>query len=248
MKKIMGHLTGKLSLSILTVIVLLVGVLAGLNGITSMKASGKSRAAASRSSQQDSASATQASSKAQATSSKAPAASIKASAAPASNKASAATPAASKPAAPAADEASAALAAGKETMDKETAAKILSRTSLPFEPNKGQTDSRVQFMAHSLGYQVFLTGPSTAELQFVHGKTANHPDILSLSFVGGNSKAAAQLLEPTGGVSNYYLGPDPSKWVEGVPNYAQGPLRRCLSRHRRESTRATTPASVMTSS
>jgi len=45
MKKIMGHLTGKLSLSILTVIVLLVGVLAGLNGITSMKASGRGRAA-----------------------------------------------------------------------------------------------------------------------------------------------------------------------------------------------------------
>ena len=45
MKKIMGHLTGKLSLSILTVIVLLVGVLAGMSGITSVKASGRSPAA-----------------------------------------------------------------------------------------------------------------------------------------------------------------------------------------------------------
>lgn len=42
MKKIMGHLTGKLSLSILSVIVLLVGLLAGMNGITSVKAGGKS--------------------------------------------------------------------------------------------------------------------------------------------------------------------------------------------------------------
>ncbi len=41
MKKIMGHVTGKLSLSILTVILLLVGVLAGFSRITSTKA-GKS--------------------------------------------------------------------------------------------------------------------------------------------------------------------------------------------------------------
>ena len=39
MKKIMGHVTGKLSLSILTMFVLLVGVLAGLDKVTTTKAS-----------------------------------------------------------------------------------------------------------------------------------------------------------------------------------------------------------------
>ena len=213
MKKIMGHLTGKLSLSILTVIVLLVGVLAGVNGITSMKASGKSRAAASRSSQNDLASATQASSKAPA-SSQAPAAG-KVSTAP--SRASA-VPAATNATA---TKASVSPAVSEKPMDKESAARLLSQSPLAFEPNRGQTDSRVQFLARSLGYQVFLTGPSSAEMQFVHGKTPNHPDILSLNFAGGNSKAAAQLLEPTGGVSNYYIGPDRSKWVEGVPNYSK---------------------------
>src|SRR5262249_49353858 len=99
-----------------------------------------------------------------------------------------------------------------------TATETLSRMPLAFEPNQGQTDSHVQFIANSLGYQVFLTGPGSAEMQFVHGNSANNPDILAMNLAGGSSKASAKLLEPTGGVSNYYIGP---KKFEAIPNYAK---------------------------
>ena len=197
MKKIMGHLTGKLSLSILTVIVLLVGVLAGQSGITS-KASGPSATASAP------------------TATQSPAVS-KASAQAVSH--AAAKPAASKPAA---SETAAVAAALKDPkMDKEAAAKAYSRSPVAFEPNQGQTDSRVQYMAKSLGYQVFVTGPASAEMQFVYGKTPGSPDMLAVNFAGANAPSKGQLLEPTGGVSNYYVGPDSSKWVEGVPNYSK---------------------------
>src|SRR5580658_1511950 len=166
MKKIMGHLTGKLSLSILTVIVLLVGVLAGLNGITSMKASGRGRAAASRSSQQDTASATPASSKAQASSSS------QASAAPAPHTASAAPPASKAPAP------TNPLTA--QVVTKDAAIKAAGKLPLTFEPNRGQTDSRVKYLARSLGYQVFLNSGSSAVMAFRPSK--NTPaDVLTMN-------------------------------------------------------------------
>jgi Putative binding domain, N-terminal/Domain of unknown function (DUF4214) len=204
MKKIMGHLTGKLSLSILTVIVLLVGVLAGLNGITSMKASGRGRAAASRSSQQDTASATPASSKAQASSSS------QASAAPAPHTASAAPPASKAPAP------TNPLTA--QVVTKDAAIKAAGKLPLTFEPNRGQTDSRVKYLARSLGYQVFLNSGSSAVMGFRPSKN-NPPDVLTMNLDGANSAAVGRTMEPTGGVSNYYIGNDHS--IQNIPQYAK---------------------------
>ena len=211
MKKIMGHLTGKLSLSILSVIVLLVGLLAGMNGITSVKAGGKS----------PSASTVQATSKVQASPSKV-------SVAPVATNASASaarvtTAAADTP--PAAAVALAAATAGKppaEKVTKEAASHAMSRLPLLIEPNRGQTDSKVKFVARSMGYQAYLTGPATAMLEYrPSDKDTKTVDFLTMKLAGANTAAAAEPLEPTGGVSNYILGADSSKWITNVPHYAK---------------------------
>ena len=181
MKKIMGHVTGKLSLSILTMFVLLVGVLAALD--TTKKASNP---ASTRATQQVTTTAsrvatTNASSKA--------------------ITAAASTPASKKD-----------LAAVKDAMAK---------MPMTFEPNRGQTDSRVQYVARSAGYNVFLTGPSSAVMTFRSAEGQKKADRLTMNLAGANSSAQAQAMEPTGGVSNYYIGNDRSNWHEGIPNYAK---------------------------
>jgi hypothetical protein len=157
MKKIMGHVTGKLSLSILTVIVLLVAVLAGFSRITSTKASSKSTAANSASSSKD-------------------------------------------------------LAVAKSQV---------TRLPLLFEPNRGQTDSRVKYSARAAGgYAVYLTGPGSAVMSFKASEKYKM-DVLSMNLAGSNPSAVAEPRLATGGVSNYYRGNDRSKWVEKVPNYRE---------------------------
>src|SRR5437588_5598001 len=140
MKKIMGHVTGKLSLSILTAIILLVGVLAGFSRIT--KSGSK---AAKSGSHQD-------------------------------------------------------LAVAKERMGK---------LPLVFEPNRGQTDKRAQFLARSSGYNAFLTGGASATFAFRGAE--NKIDYLSMKLPGANDAAQARAASPTGGHRHYYLGNDRSK-------------------------------------
>jgi hypothetical protein len=95
----------------------------------------------------------------------------------------------------------------------------MAKLPLVFEPNAGQTDSQVQFLARSTGYSVFLTGPNKAVFGFpTNGKAE---DVLSLNLVGANGSAKPEALEKASGVSNYYVGKDRSKWLEKIPNYAK---------------------------
>jgi hypothetical protein len=108
------------------------------------------------------------------------------------------------------------------------------RQPLSFEPNRGQTDKRVQFLSHGAGYSLFLT-PADAVLSLQgpvkskagegkpgvgktkQGKTA----ALEMVTVGGNKLAPATGLEPAASHSNYFIGNDHSKWYEDVPNFAR---------------------------
>jgi hypothetical protein len=95
----------------------------------------------------------------------------------------------------------------------------MAKLPLVFEPNVGQTDSQVKFLARSMGYSVYLTGANRAVFGVPNnGKAA---DALSLNLVGANASAKPQTLEKTSGVSNYYMGKDRSKWIEKIPNYAK---------------------------
>ena len=103
---------------------------------------------------------------------------------------------------------------------------------LTFEPNQGQTDPRVKFLAHGAGYSVFLTSgqmvlalrPSAVASHDAAGSTAAEKTanaVIQINLVGANPSPAVvgENLQP--GKVNYFIGKDPKKWQSNVPIYQQ---------------------------
>jgi len=83
------------------------------------------------------------------------------------------------------------------------------RLPLVFEPNQGQADASVMFLARADGYMLFLT-----EREAVLGP-------VRMRLAGAAKPRAIRGLEPTGGISNYFIGNDPAKWRTGIPHYSR---------------------------
>ena len=113
-------------------------------------------------------------------------------------------------------------------MTKAQAWKSYGALPMSFEVNQGQTDSSVRFLARGPGYTILLSpGEATLALQ------SSQPDrrfpekaqpkpftrVLSMKIEGANPSAAAQALDRLPGVSNYFIGNDPSRWHTNVPTY-----------------------------
>jgi hypothetical protein len=94
----------------------------------------------------------------------------------------------------------------------------LGHLSLMFEPNRGQTDPSVQFIARGSGYGLFLTAEE-AVLSLGNRHAAN--SVVRMKLAGANSKPEIEGREPLPGKSNYYIGNDPSKWRVGIPQYGR---------------------------
>ncbi len=92
-------------------------------------------------------------------------------------------------------------------------AKAYSRLPLSFEPNVGQTDARVNFLARGNGYTLLLT-PTGTILSLTRSK-------MSIHLVRGNRAALPEGLDPLPGKSNYLLGNDRAEWRTNVSNYAK---------------------------
>jgi hypothetical protein len=108
----------------------------------------------------------------------------------------------------------------------------LSKLPLVFEPNVGQTDPAVQFLAHSARGRFFFTtegvviaidtqadappapvaGPHTAA-------PAPATRATRLQFLGANRQAALHADAVAQGRVNYLLGDDPAQWHTGLPTY-----------------------------
>lgn len=99
-----------------------------------------------------------------------------------------------------------------------------------FEPNQGQTAPRVKFLARGRGYGLFLTADE-AVLQLQPSAVSHQPSasssesktisVIRMRLDGADSSArvlGAQLLP---GKSNYFIGNDPSKWRQNIPQFAQ---------------------------
>jgi hypothetical protein len=95
---------------------------------------------------------------------------------------------------------------------------------IAFEPNQGQADAEVQFLAHGPGYGLFLT-PTEAVLSLATAASAGGdsapPAPISMQLVGAAATAQGAAQDPLGGVSNYLIGADPSKWITGVVQYGR---------------------------
>lgn len=121
----------------------------------------------------------------------------------------------------------------------------LSQISLHFEPNQGQTDPAVQFLARGPGYGLFLT-PTEAVLSLRRGtpteptaktpspsrgragvggaeEPAAPPAVLRLSLTGDAVNPQPTLIgqNALSGKSNYFRGNDRAQWRTGIPHYGK---------------------------
>jgi hypothetical protein len=112
---------------------------------------------------------------------------------------------------------------------------------MSFEPNVGQTDGKVSFLARGRGYTVFLTedevvlslgrprGPEQPDAG--RGKHASEaarpepsaPSVLRMRCAGTGPSAPGRIvgLEELPGKANYLIGDDPSRWHTDVPTFAR---------------------------
>jgi hypothetical protein len=120
---------------------------------------------------------------------------------------------------------------------------------LSFEINKGQTDSKVKFLARGSGYSLFLTSTEAVlalskpkykahkeslveqavrrqkrnpTQKAAEMKVAQSPgDVLRLSLISANPSARVEGADELPGKTNYFIGNDPAKWRRDVSNYSR---------------------------
>ena len=108
---------------------------------------------------------------------------------------------------------------------------ILGQLPLIFEPNQGQADPQVKFLAHGAGYSLFLdtnsavlamqTAPSSSSSSASAAQPSeqSREQFVSMKLVGANPAAALAGADPLPGKSNYMIGNDPQKWHSGIPQF-----------------------------
>ncbi|MGH9432115.1 MAG: SBBP repeat-containing protein [Terriglobia bacterium] len=125
------------------------------------------------------------------------------------------------------------------------AAAGLGRLPIIFEPNEGQADPKVQFLARDSGLTMrleragavlTLPSPSTPALPGrVHAtagpaatvstatlrKTSERSSILRMDWVGGNRAAQVSGEQQLPGKTNYFIGNDPHHWRTNIPQFAR---------------------------
>src|SRR5262249_13169690 len=112
--------------------------------------------------------------------------------------------------------------AAGEAAAKHAAGRAFQARALAFEPNCGQTDPRVQFLARVSHPAWFLPGVeavlalgSVGSMESVGG-ASDTPHTLRLHLLGGNAQA-----QPTGGEAqpgkvHYFVGNDPAQWHRNI--------------------------------
>jgi len=95
------------------------------------------------------------------------------------------------------------------------------RLPLVFEANRGQTDSRVTFLARGSGIQLFLTATDAVYRLQADERAAS----LRLHLVGANSTPRIDGVRRLPGESHYFSSADSRQWVTHVPHYAGVEMR-----------------------
>ena len=108
-----------------------------------------------------------------------------------------------------------------------------------FEPNQGQSDASVKFLARGSGYGLFLTaneavleleqsaraeaqlGPSPNATKSAAYKMKSRLNVIRMRLDGASSAARIRGTEQLPGKSSYYIGNDPSKWHRDIPQFAR---------------------------
>jgi hypothetical protein len=109
-------------------------------------------------------------------------------------------------------------AVAAEQPDALVARNAYGKVPLSFELNQGQTDARVKFLARASGYTLFVT-PDEAVFAGRDGSVER------MKLIGASPKLRFEPLDPQPGISNYFIGNDPSQWQTNVPHYGRVALR-----------------------
>lgn len=99
-----------------------------------------------------------------------------------------------------------------------TTTSLLARLPLAFEPNVGQSDAQVAFLARGRGYGLYLTS-NAAVLTLTGTPKATRPAV-EMQFAGANF-SAPKGVESLPGHTNYFLGNDSSRWLRNVPQFGR---------------------------
>ena len=106
---------------------------------------------------------------------------------------------------------------------------------LSFEPNEGQTDKQVRFLARTERYTVFLTGseavfslPGRKADNVSEGDRTTGAGSFAMGFAGGNLHPDIYGADVLTGHTNYLIGNDPAAWKTNIPNYAKVQYRNVL--------------------
>jgi uncharacterized repeat protein (TIGR01451 family) len=106
------------------------------------------------------------------------------------------------------------------------------RLPLSFEPNQGQSDSRVKFLAHGNGYGLYLTSSEAVlalpQLSKVSSNNQSRP-VVEMQFGGANRSAQLAGTNLLPGKSNYFIGNDPSRWRRNIPEFSRVQYRDLYS-------------------
>lgn len=100
-----------------------------------------------------------------------------------------------------------------------------SHLPLIFEPNQGQTDAKVKYLAHGRGYGLYLTDQE-AVLALQHFATdsrrsAVQNSVVSMKLAGASFSGDPVGDDPLPGKSNYLIGNDPANWHRDIPQFAR---------------------------
>jgi uncharacterized repeat protein (TIGR01451 family) len=92
-----------------------------------------------------------------------------------------------------------------------------------FEPNVGQTDASMKFLARGAGYSLFLNSEGAVlALQQAHDAAhMENAERIAMKLVGANVGASVRGTETLPGKTNYFLGNDPAKWLRNVSQFAR---------------------------
>jgi hypothetical protein len=104
---------------------------------------------------------------------------------------------------------------------KPDARALLGQLPIIFEPNQGQADASVKFLARGADYALFLDN-SGAVLSMPASPTSHRGNrhFVRMNLVGANTAAVAAASEPLPGKTNYIIGNDPAKWHRSIPQFA----------------------------
>ena len=110
----------------------------------------------------------------------------------------------------------------------QTAAPIIAAyRSLPliFEPNQGQSNPQVKFLAHGAGYGLFLTADE-AVLTLRHpangaGHSVPQSSVVRMTLEGASTNSEVSGADELPGKSNYFIGNDPANWQTDIPQFAR---------------------------